>query len=163
MPGIFDRVQAEVDARAPRDAREGLSALELLQLPPADVEIVQRLLRGGATDAAALAGALGQPLADVEARLASLLAKGLVQRSDDDPPRYWLHAVRRRVRVPEGMWARLVDRTPGRGATAPHGGDDAGTAPAPGKSAPDNPAPDNPAPDSIDGADGTAAPRGGAS
>ncbi len=163
MPGIFDRVQAEVDARAPRDARDGLSALELLQLPPADVEIVQRLLRGGATDAAALAGALGQPVADVEARLASLLAKGLVQRSDDDPPRYWLHAVRRRVRVPEGMWARLVDRTPARGVTDPHGGDDPGPAPAPDNPAPGKSAPDSSAPDSIDSADGTAAPRGGAS
>lgn len=111
MPGIFDRVQAEVDARAPRDARQGLSALELLSLKPDEVTIVQRLLRRGASDAAALAEELSLPVADVESRLADLVAKGLVQRSDDAVPRYWLHAVRRRVRVPEGMWARLADET----------------------------------------------------
>lgn len=111
MPGIFDRVQAEVDARAPRDVRQGLSALELLSLKPDEVAIVQRLLRRGASDAAALAEDLSLPVADIEPRLADLVAKGLVQRSDDAVPRYWLHAVRRRVRMPEGMWASLVDKT----------------------------------------------------
>lgn len=111
MPGIFDRVQAEVDARAPRDVRQGLSALELLSLKPDEVAVVQRLLRRGASDAAALAEDLALPVADIESRLADLVAKGLVQRSDDAVPRYWLHAVRRRVRMPEGMWAQLVDRT----------------------------------------------------
>lgn len=111
MPGIFDRVQAEVDARAPRDVRQGLSALELLSLSPEEVALVQRLLRRGASDAAALAEDLALPPADVERRLADLVSRGLVQHSDDAVPRYWVHAVRRRVRVPEGMWAHLVDRT----------------------------------------------------
>lgn len=128
MPGIFDRVQAEVDARAPRDVRQGLSALELLSLKPEEVAIVQRLLRRGASDAAALADDLALPVADIEPRLDDLVAKGLVQRSGDAVPRYWLHAVRRRVRMPEGMWANLVDRTaaPAAGggeASAAGGGD----------------------------------------
>lgn len=131
MPGIFDRVQAAVDARTPRDDRAGLSALELLSLKPDEVAIVQLLLRRGALDAAALAEALGQPAAEVEPPLAALVARGLVERSDDAVPRFRLHAVRRRVRVPEGMWARLVDRTPAREASAGgaddgDGGDDPG-------------------------------------
>lgn len=148
MPGIFDRVQAAVDARAPRDDRAGLSALELLSLKPDEVAIIQLLLRRGALDAAALAEALDRPAAEVEPPLEALVARGLVQRSDDAAPRYWLHAVRRRVRVPEGMWARLVDRTPAREAAA-GGGDDGSGAPG------DEPAVDRDARGGDDRAGGT--------
>lgn len=133
MPGIYDRLRSELEAR---DTASGVSAADLLLLPPELAEVLQRLTRVREADAAALAEALGTTVEGLAPRLALLIEKGYVRQLGETTPRYRVNYGRRRARtMPGGIWSRIVERTASDGhGTAPDAGGTSGPdAPPTGK------------------------------
>lgn len=135
MPGIYDHLKAEIEAR---DTAAGISAADLLLLPRELAEVLQRLTRAREADAAELAEALGTTVEELAPHLATLVDKGYVRQLGETAPRYRVNYGRRRARtMPGGIWSRVLERT-----------------------APDDDAPDEPAGSGDSGAAPRAAPGG---
>jgi len=133
MPGLFDRLQSEIDRRETVDA---LSPMDLLALEPELRAIVQALMRRGDATAEEIGAACGMPADEASALLEALVEKGMAARTigDADAPRWRANLGRRRGRtVPAGIWARLAASTAAGEAedrAEPGGRDDE---PAPGR------------------------------
>ena len=110
MSGLFDRLQDEIDQR---DALGGVSAVDLLDMPPNLRRLVQLLTRSGPLPAAAVGSQVGLDDAEVAALLAALAAKGHVRAEEvDGVVVYRVAFGRRRARaVPLDIWQALADRT----------------------------------------------------
>lgn len=121
MPGLFDRLQAEIEAREPREPAGGISASDLLSLPPQMAQLLQQLTKLGDASANELALALKMPPDALDPLLADLVTKGYVRvLIDAGSARYRVNYGRRRRRtVPQGLWARLATTTPGTATADP--------------------------------------------
>jgi len=111
MPGLFDRLQSEIDRR---ESVDSLSPMDLLALEPELRAIVQVLMRRGDATAEEIGAACGMPAAEAATLLDALVAKGMVARTvgDVDAPRWRANLGRRRARaLPTGIWARLAAST----------------------------------------------------
>jgi len=113
MPGLFDRLQSEIDRR---EAVESFSPIDLLALPPDLRAIVQALMRRGNATAAEIGEACRLPEDEASALLDALVEKGILARveapGDAGPPRWRTNLGRRRARaVPRGIWSRLAEST----------------------------------------------------
>jgi DNA-binding MarR family transcriptional regulator len=109
MPGLFDRLQSEIQRR---EEVVGISPAELLDLSPELRRLVQTITRRGHVTLAELAGAVGMPADEVAPLLAALEEKGFVTASDaDGERRYKAQYARRRGReVPLNIWEALTER-----------------------------------------------------
>jgi DNA-binding MarR family transcriptional regulator len=79
MSSLFDRLQEEIEFR---DAQPGLTPTDLLELPPAIAEILQRIIRRNGMPLADIAAELKQPAGKVAELLDKLVAKGYIRRTE---------------------------------------------------------------------------------
>ena len=109
MPGLFERLQAEIEQR---EKSAGLSAVDLLHLSDELRAIVQTIARQGQMSLADVAAAVGMPADDVAQLMAALEDKGFVfVREIDDQKVYKTSFARRRGRdVPLNIWDALADK-----------------------------------------------------
>ena len=121
MPGMFDRLQSEIDRR---ESVETLSPIDLLALEPELRAIVQVLMRRGDATAEEIGTACDLPADEAATLLDALVEKGMVVRTVGDvgAPRWRANLGRRLARaVPSGIWARLSAST----EAPPEDGDEA--------------------------------------
>lgn len=76
MPGIFDRLQEDLDQR---EKMAGMSPADLLSMPSDEVAVVQTLARRGDLSLDDLAAALGLPAEAVAATLERLRERGFAR------------------------------------------------------------------------------------
>lgn len=109
MPGLFDRLQNEIERR---EEVIGISPADLLELSPELRRLVQTITRRGEITLAELSGAVGMPADEVAPLIAALEEKGFVTASDKDGERrYKAQYARRRGReVPLNIWEALTQR-----------------------------------------------------
>jgi hypothetical protein len=113
MPGLFDRLQDEIQHR---DKVAGLSPVDLLDMPDAPRRILLLLMRQGEMTLPALAAALGpdgEDAAALEAALADLARQAFVLRREvaGQAPSYRTSFGQRRRRdLPLGLWSMLEGR-----------------------------------------------------
>jgi predicted transcriptional regulator len=109
--GIFDSIQEEVDAR---ERRSGVTAADLLDLPPTLRRLMNLITRRGPHTAARAAESLGEPFEEVLQRLNALAEKGYLEREETEEGWvYQTHFARRRARkLPGGIWSALGQRAP---------------------------------------------------
>lgn len=110
MPGLFDRLQSEIDQR---EGSAGFSPADLLTLSPELRKLMQALTRKGALTAEALAKEIDMPAAALVPLMDGLIEKGFVAEVDVAGVA-WYKAVlaRRRGReVPFNIWEALQERT----------------------------------------------------
>ena len=111
MPGLFDRLQSEIDRR---DDVPGFSPADLLTLTDDLRRVIQALMRRGDASAAELAEHVDLSADEVAKVLDALVEKGMATPTvgPADAPRWRAQLGRRRGRaVPAGIWARLAERT----------------------------------------------------
>ncbi len=126
MPGLFDRLQTEIDQR---ERSAGYSPADLLTLSPELRKLIQTLTRKGASTTDALAAEIDMPAAELGPLLDALIEKGFVA-AVDVAGTTWYKAVlaRRRGReVPFNIWEALQEKTsadpaPPDPPAAPEGG-----------------------------------------
>lgn len=109
MPGLFDRLQNEIQRR---EEVVGISPADLLELSPELRRLVQTITRRGQMTLAELSAAVGMPADEVAPLLAGLEEKGFVTASETDGERrYKAQYARRRGReVPLNIWEALTER-----------------------------------------------------
>jgi DNA-binding MarR family transcriptional regulator len=109
MAGLFDRLQDEIERR---ERNEGLSPMDLLEMEPETRRLVQTLARRGALTSGQIAELLGMPIAEVQAVVDGLVAKGMVQPIEvRGEVRYKAYLARRPGQeIPLGIWVALSDR-----------------------------------------------------
>lgn len=127
MAGMFDRLQQEISHQ---DKVAGLSTVDLLDMEPGTREIVQLLVRRGELSLDAIAEALGQAGANLEAltaRLAAIADEGYLLRRERDGTSYYHTAFgrRRRQAVPLDIWDMLAERAEDGSEAAEAGADSA--------------------------------------
>jgi predicted HTH transcriptional regulator len=76
MTGLFNRLQDEIDARNQQD---GLSPIDLLDMPDALASIINIIIRNNGATQAEIANLLGQSAETTGSMLAQLVAKGYVR------------------------------------------------------------------------------------
>jgi predicted transcriptional regulator len=107
--GIFDSIQEEIDAR---DRRSGITAADLLDLPPRLRRLMNLITRRGPHTAAQAAESLGESVEEVVQTLNGLAEKGYLEREETEEGWvYQTHFARRRGRkLPGGIWSALGQR-----------------------------------------------------
>lgn len=126
MPGLFDRLQTEIDQR---ERSAGYSPADLLTLSPELRKLIQTLTRKGASTTDVLAAEIDMPAAELGPLLDALIENGFVA-AVDVAGTTWYKAVlaRRRGReVPFNIWEALQEKTsadpaPPDPPAAPEGG-----------------------------------------
>lgn len=110
MPGLFDRLQSEIEGR---ERQAGLSPVDLLDLPDAGRRVVQLLARQGELADAAIAEGLGLDAPALEPVLADLVERGFIlRRAIRGIPHSRTYFGQRRAReVPLNIWDTLAERT----------------------------------------------------
>jgi predicted transcriptional regulator len=106
--GLFGRVQQELEAR---EKVAGLTMADVLQLPAAERELVNWIVRSGEVSEAAIVTHLGQA-ASAQSLLTTLLDKGFIRAEViQGEAHYSAHfAPRRKRALPEGIWQALTDK-----------------------------------------------------
>lgn len=77
MAGLFDRLQDELDSREQSD---GLSPIDLLDLPPKLTAVIQQIVRKNGMKLDEIAAALEQNVDETQETLDELVGKGFVRR-----------------------------------------------------------------------------------
>ena len=107
-PGLFGRLQQELTAR---ETVTGLTMADVLQLPPAERQLINWLIRTGDVSHAAVQTQVGDP-AHAQRLLSTLIAKGFIR---DYERAHEMHyqvrlAPRRQRELPANIWQALTDR-----------------------------------------------------
>ncbi len=110
MSGLFDRIQADLDQR---ERMEGLSPVDLLDLPDGLRELVLLLARKGELDLPAIAEAIGAEPEAAGSLLEDLEDKGFVLQRDIQGVAHYrtYFGQRRRRDLPVDIWATLRERS----------------------------------------------------
>lgn len=77
MAGLFNRLQDEIDAR---DQGEGLSPIDLLDMPEALAEVINHIIRKNGMKLEDIAEELGDTIEKTQNTLDELVEKGYVRR-----------------------------------------------------------------------------------
>lgn len=111
--GLFDRLQQEVEAR---EKSAGLSMADVLQLPDAERELVNWIVRTGEVSWSAVVARLEQ-VETAQSLLATLIAKGFIREQViEGESHYRIHFAHRRKRtLPANLWQALTDKLPEEG------------------------------------------------
>jgi hypothetical protein len=109
VSGLWDRVQAEVDAR---EGRRGLNPYDLLALPRAERALLKRLLKERIISLADAADQLDQTEKEAERTLAALVEKTyLIEFEKKGKKHYKLLMARKQGReLPFNLWDDLTER-----------------------------------------------------
>lgn len=104
--GLFDRLQDEIDARG---RQEGLSPIDLLDLPPALAAIAKKIVRRNGLSLAEIAQEMGQTPEETQAVLDDLVEKGLIRRVEvNNEIWYKAHFARKAdKKLSTGVWSAL--------------------------------------------------------
>jgi len=110
MTDIFDRLQQEIDDR---ERQEGMSTLDLLDMPAELSRIVVALARKGQMPVEDLAADVEMPVDELEPLMDALVDKGMVRGYDiGDRRLYRTYFGRRRGREAQSdIWSALQERT----------------------------------------------------
>ena len=103
---LFERLHDEIAAR---ESQEAISPLDLVELPDAVRQLMQRIIRRGQATAHELTAEMGGPEDALESMLQSLVGKGyLAVVPETIPPSYKAVLGKRRAReLPAGIWDTL--------------------------------------------------------
>ncbi|MFZ4662318.1 MAG: hypothetical protein ACOYNY_35245 [Caldilineaceae bacterium] len=106
--GLFDRLQQELVAR---EKTAGVTAADLLELPPVERQLLSWLMRSGEVSASTVATHLGDS-AQAQSLLVGLLARGFVREHESDGELYYQVrlAPRRQRTLPATIWQALTDK-----------------------------------------------------
>lgn len=107
-PGLFGRLQQELTAR---ETVAGLTMADVLQLPPAERQLVNWLIRTGDVSRSAVQTQVGDP-ARAQSLLSTLIAKGFVREYERAADVYYQVrlAPRRQRELPASIWQALTDK-----------------------------------------------------
>jgi DNA-binding MarR family transcriptional regulator len=107
--GTFNPAQEEIDAR---DQQEGITPVELLELPPLLLRLVTRIAREGWVTAEAAAEYFGESPASMQEALDGLVERGYLGREERQEG--WVYRTRfarkRGRELPENIWSALGQR-----------------------------------------------------
>jgi DNA-binding MarR family transcriptional regulator len=106
MAGLFNRLQDELDSREQQD---GISPIDLLDLPPALATIIKQIVRKNGMKLADIAKALNQSPEKAQKALDELVDKGYVRRVEVKEDIWYKAFFRRKADKPigSGVWAAL--------------------------------------------------------
>ena len=108
--GIFDRIQAEIEAQ---EKQEGITPADLLDLSPPLRSLMTQIIRAGEMTVDDAAKQLGESATNTRKTLDGLVEKGYLQRKETAEG--WLYKTRfarKRGRdIPPGIWSALEQRT----------------------------------------------------
>ena len=104
--GLFDRLQDEIDARG---RQEGLSPIDLLDLPPGLAAIAKKIVRRNGMSLAEIADEMGQKPADIQTLLDDLVTKGLIRKLDVSGETWYKAHFARKAdkKLSTGVWTAL--------------------------------------------------------
>ena len=104
--GLFDRLQDELDARG---RQEGLSPIDLLDLPPGLAAIAKKIVRRNGMSLADIAQEMNQTPEESQAVLDELVAKGLVRRVEVSGEVWYKAFFARKAdkKLSTGVWTAL--------------------------------------------------------
>lgn len=107
-PGLFGRLQQELTAR---ETVAGLTMADVLQLPPAERQLINWLIRTGDVSRAAVETQVGDP-ARTQGLLSTLMTKGFIREYErTGEVHYQVRLAPRRQReLPANIWQALTDR-----------------------------------------------------
>lgn len=106
--GLFGRLQQELETR---EQVAGLTMADILQLPPAERQLVNWMVRTGEVSAAAVASFLGQA-EGAQSLLAALVAKGFLREYESGGELHYAVrlAPRRQRDLPDNIWQALTTK-----------------------------------------------------
>ena len=106
MPGLFDRLQGEIEAR---EQQAGLSPTDLLDMPPALAAVIKQIIRRNGMKLADIAEVLGQAPTQTRQTLDELVNKGLARQVEvKGEVWYKVQFAHRRSRtLSQGLWSAL--------------------------------------------------------
>jgi hypothetical protein len=106
LMGLFDRLQDEIDARG---RQEGLSPIDLLDLPQGLATIAKKIVRKNGMSLTEIAEDMGQTPTEAQAVLDELVAKGLIRRAEvNEEIWYKAHFARKAdKKLSLGVWSAL--------------------------------------------------------
>ncbi len=110
MAGLFDRLQNEIESR---EQQEGISPVDLLDLPPTVVTIIKKIIRRNGMKLTEIATALKQSLEETQKALDELVEKGYI-RQIEVKKEIWYKAFFRRKAdktLSHSFWSILDDMT----------------------------------------------------
>ena len=104
--GLFDRLQDEIDARG---RQEGLSPIDLLDLPPALAAIAKKIIRRNGLSLAEIAQEMGQTPEETQAVLDDLVEKGLIRQIEVNSEIWYKAHFARKAdkKLSTGVWSAL--------------------------------------------------------
>lgn len=107
-PGLFGRLQQELTVR---ETVTGLTMADVLQLPPAERQLINWLIRTGDVSRAAVETQVGDP-ARAQGLLGSLMTRGFIREYERaGEVHYQVRLAPRRQReLPANIWQALTDR-----------------------------------------------------
>ena len=110
MPGMFDRLQAELDSR---ERVEGINAADLLDLSPELRSTIQLIMRHKQVSLSEITLELDMKPSEVRQLLDTLVDKGYLKTYDvEGEPHYRTFLAPKRGRkVPVNIWDALSDKT----------------------------------------------------
>jgi DNA-binding MarR family transcriptional regulator len=110
MPGIFDRLQAELESR---ERVEGINAADLLDLSPELRRTIQLIMRRKQMSLTEIILELDMKPSEVKKLLDTLVEKGYLKSFEvEGEPHYKTFLARKRGReVPLNIWEALSDKT----------------------------------------------------
>ena len=104
--GLFDRLQDEIDARG---RQEGLSPIDLLDLPQGLATIAKKIVRKNGMSLTEIAEDMGQTPTEAQAVLDELVAKGLIRRVEVNEEIWYKARFARKAdkKLSLGVWSAL--------------------------------------------------------
>lgn len=106
MSGLFDRLQGEIEAR---ERQEGLSPIDLLDLPPALATITKKIVRKNGMSLTDIAEEMGKPPEEAAAMLEELVVKGFMRRVEVSDEIWYKAFFARKPdkKLTSGVWSAL--------------------------------------------------------
>jgi predicted transcriptional regulator len=106
MKGLFDRLQSEIDAR---ERQEGLSPIDLLDMPPEMAAITKKIVRRNGMKLEDIAAELGHAPDETQAALDDLVKKGFMRRVEVNDEVWYKAFFGRKAdkKLSTGVWSAL--------------------------------------------------------
>ena len=108
MSDLFNRLQDDIDDQ---NSQDGLSPVDLLDLPTALARVIKRIIRRGGMKLPQIAAELDQSIEETQRALDALVDKGFV-RKFEVKQEFWYKvrfAKKRNRRLSSGLWSALDD------------------------------------------------------